>query len=266
MVVHPRPALGEHRCGSAINQRFQDRQLFAGCHQRHHHFGHWRFTSGRNIAGRFKDRAGLHFVNFREGNPQPAAPVTQHRIEFVQFIRAAFERGDPDPDDFGQLLKLCVGVRQEFVQRRIEQADRHRQPGHRLKNAVKIGALFGQQLGQCGAAPGLVFGQDHLAHGGDPPGIEEHMLGPAQPDALRAELPRGAAIGRGFGVGPHFHPAVLIGPSHQHPEIADQFRLDRRHVPGHHLARGAIKRDLIALFELARANPQCPAGHVDRHG
>ena len=33
----------------------------------------------------------------------------------------------------------------------------------------------------------LAVGQDHLAHGDDALGLEEHMLGAAEPDALGAE-------------------------------------------------------------------------------
>jgi hypothetical protein len=48
---------------------------------------------------------------------------------------------------------------------------------------------------QRGAAAGLVFGQDHLAHGADALGVEEHVLGAAEADALGAELPRRLGIG-----------------------------------------------------------------------
>ena len=68
-------------------------------------------------------------------------------------------------------------------------------------------------------------------------GIEEHVLGAAQADALGAELARHAAIGRGLGIGAHLHAAVPVGPAHQHAEIADQFGLDGRHLAGHDLAR-----------------------------
>ena len=91
------------------------------------------------------------------------------------------------------------------------------------------------------------------------------MLGPAQPDALGAKSARNAAIGRGFGIGADFHPPVPVSPAHQHTKISDQFGLDRWHVPGHDLSGGAIKRDLITLFQLTRADPQRPIGDINRH-
>ena len=49
--------------------------------------------------------------------------MAQHRVEFVQFARAALEVIDADARSLGQFGELLVAVRQEFVQRRIEQAD-----------------------------------------------------------------------------------------------------------------------------------------------
>ena len=43
-----------------------------------------------------------------------------------------------------------LGVGQELVQRRVEQADRDREPGHRLEDALEVLLLERQQLGQSG--------------------------------------------------------------------------------------------------------------------
>ena len=52
----------------------------------------------------------------------------------------------------GQPLDQLLAVGQELVQRRVEQADRHRQPGHRLEQALEVGLLQRQQLVERGAA------------------------------------------------------------------------------------------------------------------
>ena len=150
------------------------------------------------------------------------------------------------------------------MQRRIEQADGDGKASHNLEDRLKICALFGQQLGQRGAATGLILGQDHLAHGGNPARIEEHMLGAAQPDTLCAKLPRHPAIGRGFSVGADFHPAVLIGPVHQYAEIADKFGLDGRNFARHDCTGRAVEGDDIAFLQRAAADPQGAARHIDR--
>ena len=84
--------------------------------------------------------------------------------------------------------------RQEFVQRRVEQADGDRPAGHHAENARKIAPLHRQQLGQRGAALRRGAGDDHLAHGGDAVGLEEHVLGARQADALGAEAQRGLRV------------------------------------------------------------------------
>ena len=53
-------------------------------------------------------------------------------------------------------LQLRVRVRQELVQRRVEQPDRHRQPGHDAEQLVEVVALERQQPRQRSAAAGLV--------------------------------------------------------------------------------------------------------------
>src|SRR3546814_5445166 len=80
--------------------------------------------------------------------------------------------------------------RQKFVERRVEQTDRDRKPRHHLENSGEVGALFGEQFGERDAAARFILGEDHLAHRGDARGVEEHMLGAAEADALRTEVAR----------------------------------------------------------------------------
>ncbi len=61
---------------------------------------------------------------------------------------------------------------------------------HFPEDALEIALLHGLDLVQ-GLSPALlVIGQNHLTHGQNPVRLEEHVLGPAQPDAFRAEFPR----------------------------------------------------------------------------
>ena len=53
--------------------------------------------------------------------------MAEHRVELVQFADAPLQRLDRDAGGLGDLGDLLVRVRQEFVQRRIEQADGDRQ-------------------------------------------------------------------------------------------------------------------------------------------
>ena len=65
------------------------------------------------------------------------------------------------------------------MQRRVEQSDRHRQPGHRLEDPLEIGLLEREEPVERVAAPGLVAREDHLLHDRQPLLAEEHVLGAA---------------------------------------------------------------------------------------
>ena len=104
---------------------------------------------------------------------------------------------------------------QEFVQRRVEQANRDRTAAHCLEDSFKIRTLERQQILKCAPAAALIARDDHLAHEMDPIALEEHVLGATQPDAFRAETARDARIIRGVGVGAHVQRPSFIRPAEQ---------------------------------------------------
>jgi len=160
-------------------------------------------------------------------------------------------------------LDLRMGVRQELVQRRIEQPDRHRQALHDLEQLDEIGALHRQQPRQRGAADLLLLGQNHLAHGADAGLLEEHVLGAAEPDALGAELDRGARILGRVGIDADADLARRVGPAHQRAELARQLGLDHRHAACEHLPHRAVDGDDVAGLEGARADAHGAAAVID---
>ena len=82
------------------------------------------------------DRAHLHLVDLGPHQAEAAAARPEHRVRLLQ-------RADP-------LAHLVVGRlverRQELVQRRIEEPDRDREPGHRLEDPLEVGLLVREQL------------------------------------------------------------------------------------------------------------------------
>ena len=218
--------------------------------QRHHDFRRDRLAGFAADFGRgLEDGARLHLGDFRIGDGEPAAAKAEHRIELVQFAGAVGELLRIGAHGLRHLGDFLLGVRQKFVQRRIEQPDRHRQAAHDLEQLDEIGALHRQKLGERGAARRLVVGQNHLAHGADAILVEEHMLGAAQPDAFGAEFDRGARVGRRVGIGAHFQFAHAVGPFHQRGEFAGERRLEHRHLAGQHLAGRAVDGEHVALFQ-----------------
>ena len=199
--------------------------------QRHHDLRRDSRAGGAARLDRgLENGARLHLRDFRIGDGEPAAAKAEHRIEFMQFAGAVgelFRIRAHRPGDFRDFL---FGVRQEFVQRRIEQPDGDRQRAHDLEQLDEIRPLHRQKFCERCAARGLVLREDHLAHGADAVLVEEHMLGAAQPDALGAELERGAGVGRRIGIGAHFELAHGVGPFHQRAELAGELRLAHRHA------------------------------------
>ena len=139
------------------------------------------------------------------------------------------------------------------MQRRIEQADRDRQPGHDPEELDEVGALHRQELGERGAPALFVVGQDHLAHGDDAVGLEEHVLGAAQADALGAELARGAASSGVSALARTFSRRTRVGPAHQRarnrPTAAGWIVGT---APSMTFAGRAVEGDQVALGQLAR--------------
>ena len=133
--------------------------------------------------------------------PETAAAVSEHRVELVQEFDLVLDGADRDLHGLGQILDILFFLGQELVQRRIEQADGDRQPLHLAEDADEITLLHGQDLGQGLLAPFQLFGQDHLTHGRDPLGIEEHMLGAAEADPFGAEFAGHLGVMGGIGIG-----------------------------------------------------------------
>ncbi len=205
-----------------------------------------------------------------------------HRLQHPQIALSRLTTGfsDRDPDrEFGD-------VGQELVQRRIQQPDRHRQPVHRLEDALEVLPLQRQQLGKFPLAFLVGVGQDQSLHQ-RPPVTEEHVLGPTQPDALRTEPAGPRRVLLGVRVGPHRHPPGPIRDPHQpvhrrHQligigagrvefalEIAHDRRRNYRHLAQEHLTGGAVDRDQRALRMhraiLEREMPRLGV-HIDRLG
>ena len=133
------------------------------------------------------------------------------------------------------------------------------------KSATKSGALRRQQLGErLARRPSASVRQDHLAHGDDALVVEEHVLGAAKPDPLRAEAERGLGIARRLGVGADAQPARAVGPVHKGGEVVGEGRLDGRHRAFQHdLAAGAVDGDDVAGRDRRIARPALPRRLVD---
>ena len=149
------------------------------------------------------------------------------------------------------------------MQRPVEQADRHRQAGHHLEDPFEIGLLDRQQPVECSTTSVLVCRQDHLPHQAEPVGVREHVLGPAEPDSLGAELAGLGRIRRVVGVRPHPQPPDPVRPLQHGREVVVDLRRHERHRADDHLAGTAVDRDRVAFLQLVAGQPRGLRAHVD---
>ncbi len=127
------------------------------------------------VHGRFENRADLHLVDFRVGDPEANAAVAQHRVDllkvpglaqhtllatqrlvdvlFTQLFEGLGEFDDviqhgerglpafhdlPVGPEIPDLLEQVVLGGQEFVHRRVEQTNRHRIRRHHRKEIDEV--------------------------------------------------------------------------------------------------------------------------------
>ncbi len=136
------------------------------------------------------------------------------------------------------------------MQRRVEQADGDRQPGHRLEDPLEVALLVREQLVERGAALVFVARHDHLADDEQPVVGHEHVLGAAEPDALSAELARLGRVLGGVRVRAHLQAPHVVRPAQDGLEVLVDLRRDQLHLAHDHLAGAAVDRDHVALAEL----------------
>src|SRR5438067_874862 len=84
-----------------------------------------------------------------KGSCSRIAAVPEHRVGLVKLLHAVLHLLEAHAQVVGQRLLVLLVMRQELVQRRVEQADRHRQALHRLEDADEVFPLVGEQLRQC---------------------------------------------------------------------------------------------------------------------
>ena len=222
---------------------------------------------------------------------QAAPAQTQHRVLLVQRLDRREEHAilfGGGVAGLGDLDQLLLEVRQELVERRVDQADDDGQAVHRPEDALEVALLEDLELAhgsvegvdrlglldaQLGAAGRLGLGagrgvghEDRTAHDLEPFALAEHVLGPAQADALRAVAPREGRLLRLVGVRPDLHAADLVGPTEDRLKLGLVLEPggDGRQRTDEHLAGRAIEADPVAFRERDVVGGRGLRGVVDR--
>ena len=135
------------------------------------------------------------------------------------------------------------------MERRVDEPDDDRQALHGPQDSLEVGALKREQLGQETLPLLGRLAQDHRLHDGEALLLHEHVLGPAEADALGAKLPRLHGVVGVVAVGPDLEPADPIGPAEQSLEVGRRLGLDGADLALVDVARCAVDRYLIALLD-----------------
>src|SRR5689334_4812676 len=98
------------------------------------------------------------------------------------------------------------------MQRRIEQADGHREAFHLAIESDEVLLLQWQQLREISLSLFPGARQNHLLHDRNAVFREEHMLRTAETDAFRAEPSGDLGLIRDIGIGPDMERSELIRP------------------------------------------------------
>ena len=242
--------------GDAQDEVARDLELAGVRHERDHDLDLRRAPGALPHRARgAEDRARLHLVDLGMDEPEPDAARAEHRValrERPHALERVLDRGglgSVAQPRLGDLLDELHAIGHELVQRRVEQPDRDRQPLHRLEDPFEVALLEREQLVERRAAAGLVVGHDHALHLALAIGGHEHVLGPAQPDALGTEGPRAARVLGRVGVGAHAERAQLVAPRQHRLEALVDRRRHQRDVVERDGAGRPVDGDEVALVE-----------------
>src|SRR5439155_11416595 len=95
---------------------------------------------------------------------------------------------------FGKLAEKLINAGEEFVQRRIQQANSDGQSSHLTKDAEKISALQRQEFLEGFFARADAIGQNHFAHRSQSLIAKEHMFRATKANTFRAKATRDLGV------------------------------------------------------------------------
>ncbi len=131
-----------------LNRSFDDFllifKLIDNTRKRNHNFRNSRDAFFFQFEGCFHDCAGLHFGDFGIEIAEAATAKAQHGICFQKALYAFVDVFIRYIHDARHLHLSFLIVRNEFVQRRIEQAHRHRIAVHSGENTFEVLLLKGK--------------------------------------------------------------------------------------------------------------------------
>src|SRR6056297_194934 len=200
-VVQSAVVLFQHLLHHLFGVFTKNFQLIPGTDQGNHYFREYFYSLLLYLTGGFHNRLYLHIVDFGVGNTQPAAAMSEHRVHLFKILGHLLDGLRFKADFIGKLLNIFISFRNKFMERRVKQANGHRQTLHRLEDTDKVLLLQGKHFIQGLLAGLLALGYDHFLKYFQLAFVEEHMFGPAEANTFGAEMSGLFSISRCISVG-----------------------------------------------------------------
>jgi hypothetical protein len=140
-----------------------------------------------------------------------------------------------------------VVVRHELVQRRVEQADGHRQAVHGAEQAFEVLRCIGSSLASALRRPASSSARIISRTAWNAFALKEHVLGAAQADAGGAESRRATTASSGVSALARTSRRLCGRPGHQAPKSPLSSASFGGDFSVKHLAGGAVQRDPVTL-------------------
>ena len=208
--------------------------------------------------------------------------MPEHRVELVEFRDATLDVFHGNAEFFREVELLLLRLREEFVQRRVEQANRCRQAFELAEDTFKVSALIRKQFVHCRAASFQIRCENHFANGVDTIAFKEHVFRAGKTDALRAERNGDGGLRRRVRIRAHAEARYLFAPRHQLGKVFVRRRLFGFFVPAdntendiagrrcnlseEHIAGRPVNAHPFAFLNRNIADGKCAIGVIDING
>ena len=175
--------------------------------------------------------------------------MTQHWVGLTQRVDTFLDFLNRDTHLFSHRLLTCQIVRNELMQRRIEQTNVYRMTVHSLQDAIEVLLLIRKKLGERLLATFLRTRKNHLTHGLDLLILKEHMLSTAQTDTYCTKVTCHLCIMRRISIGTNYQLGIFIAKVHQLSKVACHLCRLGLHLPVINLTCRTIQRNEITLVK-----------------
>ena len=196
-----------------------------------------------------KDSSSLHSGDFGISVTQTATTVTEHRVSFDETVHALVDVFHCHTHCFRHFFLTSLVVRNEFVERRIEETNIYGATIHSAEDAEEVSLLVRKNLRQSLFATFCCFAQNHFAHSNNLLCFEEHMFSAAKTDTNSTEVTSHFCILRSVSVGANLEFCIFAAKFHQFCEVTAQFSCFGLNFSSVNATCCTVQRDEITFFQ-----------------